>query len=139
MFFKLLLSQSGFFPQPARGADRRKDPMQSKESRKELVRQFKELKPQAGVYAVRCVPSGRAWVGTSRNLGATNNGLWFGLRAGLHRETSLQAEWNAQGEQAFEYEALEVLSEDVHPMNIFGLLKEMKSSWVARLNAQPLL
>jgi hypothetical protein len=113
--------------------------MQSKVLRKELVRQYKELKPQAGIYAVRCVPSGRVWVGMSRNLGATKNGLWFGLRAGLHRETSLQTEWNAEGEQTFEYEALEVLNEDVHPLNVFGLLKEMKSTWVARLNAEPLL
>jgi hypothetical protein len=113
--------------------------MPAKESRKELLRQYKELKPQAGIYAVRCVASGRAWVGTSRNLGATKNGLWFGLRAGMHRETSLQAEWNAQGEEAFEYEAVEVLDEDVHALNVFGVLKEMKSKWVAKLNAEPLL
>jgi hypothetical protein len=113
--------------------------MQAKASRKELVRQYKELKPQAGIYVVRCVASGRAWVGTSRNLGATKNGLWFGLRAGMHRETSLQTEWNAQGEPAFEYEAVEVLDEDVHPMSVFGVLKEMKSKWLAKLNAEPLL
>ncbi len=113
--------------------------MQTRESRKELVRQYKELKPQAGIYVVRCIPSGHAWVGISRNLGATKNGLWFGLRAGLQRETSLQAEWNAQGEQAFEYEALEVLDEDVHALNDFSVLKEMKGKWVAKLKAEPLL
>ena len=113
--------------------------MQTKVSRRELTRQYKELKVQAGVYAVRCVASGRTWVGNSRNLGATKNGLWFGLRAGLHRETSLQAEWNAHGEQAFEYEALEVLPEDTHALNVFGVLKEMKGKWVAKLKAEPLL
>jgi hypothetical protein len=113
--------------------------MQLKVSRKELVRQYKELKPQVGIYAVRCIPSGRTWIGASRNLGATKNGLRFGLRSGLHRETSLQAEWNAEGEQAFEYEAVEVLDEDVHPLNVFGLLKEMKGKWVAALKAEPLL
>ena len=113
--------------------------MQTKESRKELVRQYKELKVQAGIYAVRCISSGRVWVGPSRNLRATKNGLWSGLRAGFHRETSLQAEWNALGEQDFEYEALEVLPEDVHPLNVFGVLKEMKGKWVAKLGAEPLL
>jgi hypothetical protein len=78
-------------------------------------------------------------VGTSRNLGATKNGLWFGLRAGLHRETSLQTEWNAHSEQAFEYEAVEVLDEDVHSLNAFEVLKEMKSKWVAKLGAEALL
>jgi hypothetical protein len=113
--------------------------MQTKESRKELVRQYKELKPQAGVYVVRCISSGRAWVGTSRNLGAAKNGLWFGLRAAMHRETSLQAEWKAQGEQAFEYEALAVLDEDVHSLNVFEALKEMRARWVVQLKAEPLL
>jgi hypothetical protein len=113
--------------------------MQSKESRKELVRRYKEIKVQAGIYAVRCSATGRVWVGPSRNLSATKNGLWSGLRAGFHRETSLQAEWNARGEEAFEYEAVEVLGEDVHPLNSFGVLKEMKAKWVAQLNAEPLL
>jgi hypothetical protein len=51
----------------------------------------------------------------------------------------LQTEWNAQGEQAFEDEALEVLPEDVHPLNVFGVLKEMKAKWVGELKAEPLL
>ena len=47
--------------------------------------------------------------------------------------------WNAEGEQAFEYEAVEVLDEDVHALNVFGVLKEMKGKWVAELKAEPLL
>jgi len=61
------------------------------------------------------------------------------LRNGSHQEKSLQAEWNAQGEQAFEYEVLEALGDDVHPLNVVALLKEMKGAWVARLSATPLL
>jgi hypothetical protein len=57
----------------------------------------------------------------------------------MHRENSLQSEWNMQGEHGFEYEALEVLDEDLHPLNVFDLLKEMKSKWVAELKAEPLL
>jgi len=113
--------------------------MQSRESRKEAIRQFKELKPRAGVYAIRCTPSGHVWVGPSKNLGAAKNGLWFGLRAGLHRETTLQAEWNAHGEESFAYEILDTLDDDVHPLNVVALLKEMKSAWVARLGASALL
>ena len=61
------------------------------------------------------------------------------LRSGSHQEKSLQAEWNAQGEQAFEYEVLEALGDDVHSLNVASLLKEMKSAWIARLGASPLL
>jgi hypothetical protein len=113
--------------------------MQSKESKKEAIRNFKEQKVLAGAYAVRCISTGHVWVGSSRNLDATNNGCWFTLRSGSHQEKSLQAEWNTQGEHAFEYEVLEALGDDVHSLNVAALLKEMKSAWVARLSASPLL
>jgi hypothetical protein len=90
--------------------------MESKLSRKESVRKFKEQKSLMGAYVVRCAITGRAWVGASRNLNATKNGCWFTLRNGLHVEKSLQAEWDAQGESAFQYEILDTLEEDVHLM-----------------------
>jgi hypothetical protein len=113
--------------------------MQSKESRKEAIRNFKEQKPLVGAYAVRCTATGNVWVGTSRNLDATKNGCWFMLRSGSHQEKSLQEEWNARGEHAFAYEVLEASDEEVNPLNIATLLKEKKSAWVAQLGASPLL
>jgi len=112
--------------------------MKSKESRKESVRKFKEQKPLLGAYAVRCSATGRAWVGVSRNLSATRNGCWFMLRGGLHQSKTLQAEWNAHGESAFEYEILDGTDEQVDPLLIDRILKEKKAAWIAQLNAQPL-
>ena len=113
--------------------------MPSKESRKETIRKFKERKSLLGAYAGRCIATGRVWVGASRNLDATKNGCWFCLRSGSHQDKSLQAEWNAQGESAFQYEILSALDEDVHPLEVDDMLKEQKKSWIARLGAQPLL
>src|SRR5208283_1629149 len=113
--------------------------MQPKVSRKETIRKFKERKSLLGVYAVRCTATGRVWVGASRNLDATKNGCWFCLRSGSHQDKSLQAEWCAQGESAFQYEILSALDEDVHPLGVDDMLKEQKKSWIARLGAQPLL
>ncbi|MGA3048264.1 MAG: GIY-YIG nuclease family protein [Terracidiphilus sp.] len=112
--------------------------MLSKESRKESIRKFKERKSLLGAYAVRCVETGQVWVGVSRNLDATKNGCWFCLRNGIHREKSLQDEWNARGEAAFQYEMLDALDEDMHPLEVDGLLKGLKNDWVARLGAQSL-
>jgi hypothetical protein len=113
--------------------------MPSRESRKESIRKFKEQKTLLGAYAVRCVATGNVWVGVSRNLDATKNGCWFTLRNGLHREKSLQEEWNAHGEPAFQYEKLDALDEDLHPLEVETELKAKKSEWVARLGATPLL
>ena len=62
----------------------------------------------------------------------------FALRNGSHIEKSLQEEWNAQGESAFQYEILVGLDEDIHPLEVDDLLKEQKKDWIARLDAQPL-
>jgi hypothetical protein len=113
--------------------------MPTKESKKESIRRFKEQKALLGVYAVRCSVTAEVWVGASRNLDATKNGCWFTLRSGSHREKSLQAAWNAQGESTFSYEILDALAEDAHQLEIDTLLKEMKKEWLTRLNAQPLL
>jgi len=113
--------------------------MESNTDKKEAIRKFKELKPLLGVFAVRCAASGKVWVGTSRNLDATRNGLWFGLRSGGYIDKSLQAEWNAHGEPAFQYEILETLDDDLHPLAVKDLLKEKSKPWVAQFSARTLL
>ena len=107
--------------------------------KKEAIRKFKERKPLAGIFAIRCTANGRVWVGTSRNLDATRNGSWFSLRLGSHIDKPLQEEWNAHGEPAFEYEILETLESDLHPLAVADLLKEKGKHWVAQMSARPLL
>jgi hypothetical protein len=113
--------------------------MGSNVDKKEAIRKFKEQKVPRGVYAVRCTVTGHVWVGTSRNLDATRNGTWFSLRIGGHRDKSLQQEWNMHGEPAFDYEILEKLEDDVHPLAAADLLKEKGKQWVTKMSANPLL
>lgn len=122
-----------------RGMSESEIEMPSKEARKEAIRNFKERKTLLGAYAVRCTATGHVWVGVSRNLDATRNGCWFTLRSGSHREKSLQDEWNAHGESAFQFEILVGLDEEIHPLEVDDLLKEQKKNWIAKLGAQPLL
>ena len=112
--------------------------MQSKESRKAAVREFKEQKALLGAYAVHCSATGRTWVGVSRNLAATRNSCWFMLRGGLHQDKMLQADWNVHGESAFEFEILDGSDEEIDPLLIDRGLKEKKAVWIAQLGAQPL-
>jgi predicted GIY-YIG superfamily endonuclease len=113
--------------------------MESKADKREAARQFKERKVAAGAYAVRCSPSGTAWVGVSRNLDAARNACWFSLRMRGHRVASLQAAWDTHGEGAFTFEVLETLDEDTHALALNDLLKALKSSWLEKLTALPLL
>jgi hypothetical protein len=112
--------------------------MLTTEAKKEAIRKYKERKPARGIYVVECSATGRKWVGSSRNLDATRNGLWFTLRVGSHHDKPLQQEWNTQGEGTFEFRILECLEEDVAPLSIPDLLKEKATVWTAQLSARML-
>lgn len=108
-------------------------------TRKEAIREYKERKIPRGVFVVRCTETGRAWVDSTPDLRAAQNGLFFGLRTGSYRNMALQAEWAKHGEQAFQFEILETLDDEVLPIALRDVLKEMKCHWVTQLGAQPLL
>ena len=107
-------------------------------NKKETIRKFKEQKIPQGAFAVRCIATKQVWVGSSRNLNASQNLIWFSLRQGNYQEPSLQKEWNAHGEAEFQYEILEVLDDTTLPMELSDLLKAKKQSWMEQLAAQPL-
>ncbi|HNY39024.1 MAG TPA: GIY-YIG nuclease family protein [Bryobacteraceae bacterium] len=107
--------------------------------RKQAIKDFKARKPHRGIYSVRCLRTGTVWTGASRDLRAARNSLWFGLNHGSCLDRALQSEWDAQGEDAFEFSVLEALKEDVHELSVRDLLKEKQLDWAARLGARRLL
>ena len=50
-----------------------------------------------------------------------------------------QDAWNAHGEQAFAYEILETLDDDVSALMVRDILKEKKAHWSAEYGAPALL
>jgi hypothetical protein len=107
-------------------------------NRKEAIAEYKNRKTPRGAFTVRFAGGGTSWVDATPDLDAAKNGLLFTLRNGLHRNKELQAEWNAHGESAFNYEILEKLEDDLAPMAWTDLLKDKKKEWLARLGAQPI-
>lgn len=103
--------------------------------RKEAIRKYKERKTPRGVFAMRCTATGRVWVGTSLNLDATRNGLWYMLSQGLHQDRALQEEWNSQGEGTFQYQIVETIGDGEPPLGLNDLLKEKKLHWIAQFGA----
>jgi hypothetical protein len=111
----------------------------SKEARKRLSDEYKTRPKHRGIFAVRCTPTGRTWVGASPNLDAAKNGLWFTLRIGSARDAALVAEWQAHGEDAFRFEVLEELEDDVPAMLVNDQLLQKKREWAEREQAKILL
>jgi hypothetical protein len=109
--------------------------MIGKAERREAARAFRERKPSIGVYAIRCSTSGDVWVESSLNLDAAENGQFFQLRNGLHRNKEMQAVWRANGEKAFSFQVMERLPEDTPSLNLSDLLLERKRYWVEQAKA----
>jgi hypothetical protein len=111
-----------------------------KQSRRSAVRDYKERKVAAGIFCVRCAPTGEAWVGLSRNLDGQRNSTLFSLRLGSHMNKALQAAWTAHGADAVAFEVLEVIDdEELTPLGRDDLLKRRERHWIAALGAKKIL
>src|SRR5271169_4662406 len=97
--------------------------------KRQARREYKERKTPKGIFAIRRAGSSEVWVGASTHLDSERNGIWFQLRLGQHQNKSLQAEWNVKGEEAFSYEILETLDDDVLPLALKDVLRERQKHW----------
>ena len=106
-----------------------------KTARREAIRDYKEKKTVAGVYAIRCAD--QVWIAGAPNLEAQQTRHWFGLRMGGHLNKAMQAAWNTHGgEAAFAFEVLERLDDkDLTPLGRADLIKARERHWLAALGA----
>lgn len=108
------------------------------DERRAAVDAYKERKVVAGIYAIRCGPSGECWVGRAPDLSTVQNRLWFTLRQGNGPWRSLQASWRAHGADAFTLEIVErIANEDIAYLRD-SLLKDRLAHWAGELEAEPI-
>ena len=103
---------------------------------------YKERKQVAGIFAIRCAPTGEVWVGQTLTLLTIQNRLWFMLTHGRpesHQEMStLRAAWSAHGPDSLSFEELERIDDEEilnSPYVRDTLLKERLAHWIATLGA----
>ena len=105
------------------------------ELRKAASAAYKERKSVAGIYALRCAPTGEIWVGSTLTLETVWRRIEFSLRSGGDPHRDLQAAWTAHGPVAFALEELERLKDEDLPYVRDTLLKERLAYWRATLGA----
>ena len=96
---------------------------------------FKERTSVAGIYAVRCAPSGQVWVGQTPNLLSVQNRIWFMLKFGKDDLCGLQAAWRMHGTESIRFEELERLGEEDLSYVREKRLKERLAHWQEKLGA----
>jgi hypothetical protein len=108
-------------------------------NRKDAIREYKARKAPRGVFAVRCLPTSEVWVGTSSDLDVAQNRLWFALRNNSHYDHELQSAWNTNREEAFRYEILEKIDDEISTLLLPDELEKAKLKWASQLAARTLI
>ena len=106
-----------------------------KAQRKAAIADYKKREDAIGIFAVRCIASGEAWVGPSLNIDTIKNRIWFGLRMGNANNAEMQRAWSSHGGDSFLFEVLERLDPDELPFVRDSQLKERAAHWRSVLRA----
>lgn len=102
--------------------------------RKDLVRKYKETPRPAGAYRIRHQPSGRSLVGASPDAPAMLNRIRAQLDMGSHPGRQMQQDWDADGDAAFDFEALDVIEpSDGDDRDFRDDLETLRQMWAGRL------
>lgn len=103
--------------------------------RDELKQMYKEIKIEAGIYQIKNVKNGKILVVGTPNL-KTLNGKRFELQMGTSINKVLQQEWNEYGEDAFEFEILEVIEPKKDPFyNVKDAVSKREEHWISELQS----
>lgn len=99
--------------------------------KRELKREYKEIKVEAGIFQVRNLKNGKVYIETTPNL-KTINGQIFMLGMKSHPNKELQKEWNEMGETSFVIEPLETVDEEKNH-DTKTALKKLLDKWMENL------
>lgn len=107
----------------------------SNEKKKELQAQYKQLKPDIGLFAVINKTEAKYYLETSQNLKAGVNGTRFKLDNGSHPNRELQKDWQALGADAFEIKILAQIKvdDDKTPSDYRDDLELLRMIWLEKL------
>ncbi len=104
------------------------------ESRRALIRQYKETPRPAGVYAIRNKLSARVYVGGSLDVEGAMNRARFELNMCTHRSKALLKDWIANGAGQFSFEVIDRVKERKDPdFDRKAELEKLLSLWQEEL------
>lgn len=82
------------------------------DKKKELKQQYKQMRPEMGVFIVRSSHNNKCYLEAVPDLKTRMNSTKFKLAAGMHPQQELQKEWKKCGGVGFTMEVLEYLPYD---------------------------
>lgn len=101
-------------------------------NKKELKREYLENPCMAGIYLIQNTCTHQYMLGSAKNVEGAMNRHIFELRHKLHRNQSLQQDWNELSEEQFSIKILEYVKKD--EQNISRTLKTLLEKWAATMD-----
>lgn len=103
--------------------------------KKELLEQYRQMKPEMGIFMIRSMLSNNCHLESTKDLKGTINSSKFKLGAGNHPNRALQKDWQAGGAANFTIEILEQLdySKDEAKTDYTDELTIMHMIWEEKL------
>lgn len=86
--------------------------LMDKSRKKELIAQYKQMRPQMGVFIIRSKANKKCYLQATQDLRGVINGAKARLEGGFHPNRELQKEWKEYGKEQFIIEILENLEYD---------------------------
>lgn len=83
-----------------------------KQRKKELTAQYKQTRPDMGIFAIRSKADGKCHLQTAQDIRAVIESTKAKLRYGMHPVRELQQAWTERGADNFTIELLEHLKYD---------------------------
>ena len=83
--------------------------------KKKIKREYKETVQPLGIFRVRNRENGRIFLGSTLNLLAQKNSIFFQLEMKTHMNEALQEDFNRFGKEAFEFEVIDTLEPNQEP------------------------
>jgi hypothetical protein len=106
--------------------------------RKDLVRRYKDTPRPAGIYRVVHRPSGRTVLGASPDAPAMLNRIRAQLSLNSHPNKQMQNDWDADGEDAFAFDVVDLLDLLDDPgADIGAELQTLLELWREKLHIDP--
>lgn len=100
-------------------------------SRKELIKNYKEIAPRMGVFCIKNLSNGKVFLASSKNLHGIIDSHKIRLNNNMYFNTELQNDWNALGEKSFKMEILEELKSETKTLKeLEDDLEIIEAIWV---------
>ena len=102
--------------------------------RKELLRQYKQTVPQMGIFQIMNTMNGKLFIGKAKDVNGIINSNKFQLKIGRHFNKRLQEDYNAFGENGFDFKVLDCLKPREDPSFDYSEeLQILEDMWLEKL------